>query len=554
MAAVTIFQRNAVPSPPMVKNLRPGVTEVGRIKIGQKGAVRETKNGVKFQMPVKLDHFVVTTMHRGQDGNFIRDDEIHAIHGDQPRKLPVRLLFNDPGLNFQTQYVAYWGKHRWCTGDGESAQRLQKDGGYRDVECPCPNLEQGFQGVDGKGNGKCKINGVLSVIIDDAAMVGGVWRFRTTSINTCESIARSLDMLYRLSSGHIAGIPLDLTVSPKEAHQPDGTPTTIYVVGLTFRGTVQELRTHAEQHAIEDARYAHRMAQLDEQARLSLAGPVVPDEEAREVIEEFYPEIAANGAAESKSRKKVSPPKQQAPADASPAGGMIEVVDANGEIFLKPPVEAEAFLREQIPLLAADFIDEWRQMNADSLGEPLLGLLAEHERAEQAKSTKGRERAVPHDSTEAAERAVHDGRTETDERASAAEGNVVSEPAAKQESTAVAERANAIESADQRERAEAKESTVLTERATPAESTVGAEPQKPEPTKAAAAEPARAEPAKPDEEVIVLWPGEQDPARMKWASVPPAYMRRKRSGSSGWAEDFKRLNPDLYERLPASNR
>ena len=539
MVAMTVFQHKAV----MVKNLRPGLTEVGKIKIGQKGRVIQSRNGNEFQPPQKLDHFVITTLHRGADDNFLRDDGIHKRLGDKPTEIPVRLLFNDPWMNFRTQYVAFWGKTRFCTGDGETAQRLQKDGTLRELACPCERLDPGFD-----QNGKCKINGTLSVIIDGAEVVGGVWNLRTTSINTCQGIASSLAMLATVTSGNIAGVPLMLTIRPKAAQTPDGKATTIYVVGLEFRGSIEDLRGHAEKRALADATFGRRMLQIEEMASVALDAPIVSDEEAIDVIQEFYPEEAVRVVAA--SNEAIAAEKKDEPIDASPAGGMIEVVDANGEIFLKPPVEVEAFLREQIPLLAADFIDEWRQMNADSLGEELLGLLAEHERAEQVKSAKGSERAGVVEGTVASERAVHDERTETDERAGAAEGNGVSEPAVKQERTAEAERADTrastktperaadVERTEPKERAEAPESTRSVERAASVESAVQAEPPKPA----------------ADEEVIVLWPGEQDPARMKWASFPPAYMRRKRSGHSGWAEEFKRLNPDLYERLPASNR
>ena len=60
------------------KLLAPRVQELGKIKIGGKGPVRTSSGGKEFQPPKKFDHFVVTTRERGEDGNFLRDDQVHA--------------------------------------------------------------------------------------------------------------------------------------------------------------------------------------------------------------------------------------------------------------------------------------------------------------------------------------------------------------------------------------------------------------------------------------------------------------------------------------------
>ena len=47
----------------MIVNRTPTLPERGKIKIGQHGAERQGKSGT-YRLPVKLDHFVVTTLHR----------------------------------------------------------------------------------------------------------------------------------------------------------------------------------------------------------------------------------------------------------------------------------------------------------------------------------------------------------------------------------------------------------------------------------------------------------------------------------------------------------
>lgn len=273
----------------MVKDLRPGMTECGKIKIGQKGRTIKSRNGNEFQPPEKLDHFVVTTLERGQDGNFVLDRAIHDRFGDAPKELPVRLLFNDPWLNFQTTYAAMRGGSRFCTGDGERAERVTPNGEIVEVTCPCERLNSTYDGKD-----KCKINGTLSVMIDGAEVVGGVWKLRTTSINTCQGIASSLALLSTVTEGNIAGVPLMMTVRPKAAVTPQGATTTVYVVGLEFRGTIDALRQLAHDKALADATFGQRMERIEDQARAMLSAPkVISDDETMDIVDEFYPEEGA---------------------------------------------------------------------------------------------------------------------------------------------------------------------------------------------------------------------------------------------------------------------
>ena len=46
------------------KGLNPRFAEVGKIKIGGKGETKKTSGGKDFQIPVRYDHFVVTTTER----------------------------------------------------------------------------------------------------------------------------------------------------------------------------------------------------------------------------------------------------------------------------------------------------------------------------------------------------------------------------------------------------------------------------------------------------------------------------------------------------------
>jgi hypothetical protein len=289
--------------PVMIKGLVPSLPERGKIKIGVKGAKTKSRNGNEFQMPQKLDHFVVTTLDRQEDGNFARDEAIHAVIGDRPTDIKVRLLYDDPSLNFPTRYAAYKGRTLFCSGDGETASRLGDDGKSRsNVPCTCFRQDPEYKGAD-----KCKMNGVLSTLIDGAGGIGGVWKFRTTSYNTIVGIMSSMAFLRQITGGPLANLPLTLQVRPKQATDPEGKQQTIYVVGLEFPGDMAELQNIGHQIALDRATTHISIAHIEDEARRLLSyAPVnvpLPGDDESDVIEEFYPEQVTGQAAPARPRR-----------------------------------------------------------------------------------------------------------------------------------------------------------------------------------------------------------------------------------------------------------
>src|SRR3974390_2832716 len=98
----------------MIKGLTPRLPERGHVKIGTLGAQRKSTRNPQttYQLPQKLDHFRVTTMQRGEDGNFLIDRALYEKLGlpEEPTELPVRLLYDDIALNFPTRYACFAGK------------------------------------------------------------------------------------------------------------------------------------------------------------------------------------------------------------------------------------------------------------------------------------------------------------------------------------------------------------------------------------------------------------------------------------------------------------
>lgn len=265
----------------MIKILERRLAEVGRIKIGGLDAnVRTTGSGSKWQAPVKFNHFVVTSMERGKDGNFMRDESIHKKVGATPNELRIVLLHNDPELNFRTELAHYEGKACVCRGDGERAVMLKTG---EEIQCPCPKLEQEKNG--------CKPHGVLNCILMDSEIAGGVWRFATTSWNTIRNIESSLRFMHMCTGGKIAGIPLLMRFYKKTATKPDGGATQIGVVGLFFQGNTSQLLDMAVATERKRLEAGIMLETLEDQVRREMQRqtPEMPLEE--DEVPEFHPEF-----------------------------------------------------------------------------------------------------------------------------------------------------------------------------------------------------------------------------------------------------------------------
>lgn len=273
-----------------VKGITPRLLELGKIKIGVKGAQVTSSKGTEFRPPEKLDHFVLTTTEKDANGDYFPDTALMDALKKRPKAnidergnlvgIPVKLLYNDPDKNFPTRYAAYAGARLICQGDGEKGFEEGKE-----KECPCRRLEPGFE-----GKGKCKINGVLTVLIDGQDCIGGCHKFRTTSVNTVSSILGSLQLLHIATGGNVAFVPLELVVKPKSTAIPGtGAPTTVYVVSLVFRGDVKKLQEIAFKNVQDGASYRALLAGVE-----APASPLPEtDEEAAEIMAEFYPDAVA---------------------------------------------------------------------------------------------------------------------------------------------------------------------------------------------------------------------------------------------------------------------
>lgn len=278
----------------MIKNLRPGLPEFGKIKAGTKGEEAVSTQGTKFRLPKKLDHYIITTTQRDEEGNFVLDTELMDALKESKNAIldadkniigiPIRLLYNSIDLNFSTRYAAYVGGKCVCSGDGEKGKT--RDG--REIDCPCKQQDPEYKGKD-----KCKANGRLICIIDGAPIVGACHILRTTSINTVKSILASLAFIRTAASGNLGFLPLHLILKAKTVTIPGtGQPTTVYVSSIVYRGSIESLRKDALGMAKDKAQYLLEMDTVEASAKELLDKMDESEQEQKDINDEFYPDTA----------------------------------------------------------------------------------------------------------------------------------------------------------------------------------------------------------------------------------------------------------------------
>ena len=213
----------------MIKNgLSIRFTEVGKIKIGGHGEHRKTKDGKDYQLPIRYEHFVVTTTEKNKDtGNFIPDIALMEKLGTEPKEIPIRLPFDDIDMNFFTSFQYYQGNKCLCRCDGVNATRWTKEGIEQHIKCNPDKCE--FLQPDEKGATRCKPSGILSCHIPLSMEVGGIYRFRTHSWNTVSGILASLRYISDNTNGILQGLPLKLKFL-KKATQDHGNVSIVTIV------------------------------------------------------------------------------------------------------------------------------------------------------------------------------------------------------------------------------------------------------------------------------------------------------------------------------------
>jgi hypothetical protein len=277
-----------------IKGLMPSYPVLGYVKIGILGDERTSKAGNKYRMPVKLDHFRVTFRVRDERGQFLLDQEVHRIVGEKPLELAVSLLYDDPTLNCPARLNCYVGSKRWCHGNGEQALRLDAQGIYREQACPCPLLMSPEQATENAGKSpndllKCKPNGSLGMQLPYKKSSIGIYRFRTTSVESIQSILTVQGAVLMRTGGVLAGIPLRLRLYPATDNTPGGASKSWKVTLDLPPGGWDEVDAAAQEIVKARATSRLSMKAIEAQARRQMKALVEDTDEAAAIIEELFP-------------------------------------------------------------------------------------------------------------------------------------------------------------------------------------------------------------------------------------------------------------------------
>jgi len=262
---------------PMIRNLgAPQLTEAGGIRIGKR---RSSGKGAET-----FDHFIFTLPEKDPAGDFLINEEMTDLYGENCTELPVRLLSDDITECFTTFYAKYGAGGIKIRGDGVNWAVTNPDGSKTYIEDP--DEKRGFL-----KDPEVKPHGILTVLVDGQNSVGTVYRFRTTGWNSIKGILASLALcseIAKRAGGRLAFMPMTLIYRTKEV-TPKGEryKKTIPVITVEFRGTIEKLQ--------ERSREATKYLSAAQGDLIQLAGAsgYDPDaetpEEMEDVREEFYP-------------------------------------------------------------------------------------------------------------------------------------------------------------------------------------------------------------------------------------------------------------------------
>ncbi|MGN5584081.1 hydrolase or metal-binding protein, partial [Stutzerimonas sp. Brlt_13] len=262
----------------MLKGLAITPPVLGRISIGK---VIE-KNGKR--LPEKDDQFTITSQVQGKDGWLLHplNDELRQGKDDKLRSIPVRLLFNEPELNFRADYTLFdrQSGRPICVGNGETCKRVTSDG-MQSLPCPSPDACPLAKG------GACKPYGRLNVVIGDEDPLGS-FVFRTTGFNSIRTLAARLHYFQAISGNRLACLPLELRLRGKSTRQSHGTP--IFYADLTVRGGMDMAEALVTASELDSRRQAagFNQAALDEAARRGFGNGAFEDseEDVSAIVEE----------------------------------------------------------------------------------------------------------------------------------------------------------------------------------------------------------------------------------------------------------------------------
>lgn len=273
----------------MLKGLALTPPILGRISIG-----KVLVNDKGQRIPQKDDEFTVTTLvqNRGEWVDHPVDAKLRK-DGKKLRRIPVRLLFDDPDLNFRANYSMFDREtgRPVCVGDGNNCKRATLEG-IKTLPCPSPDLCEASK----KNKNGCKPFGRFSPRIDiqdENIDELGCFPLRTTGFNSIRTLySRQMYLNAVTGGGLLSCLPLDMVLRGKSTTQSHRVP--VYFVDLMIRTGMTIAQAIAEAKKIKAERDEAGIDQtaLDAAARAGLSYGEFEEsvEEGQDIVPEFYPE------------------------------------------------------------------------------------------------------------------------------------------------------------------------------------------------------------------------------------------------------------------------
>jgi hypothetical protein len=353
----------------MIKLINPGLARIGKIVIGEKGP----------NHPVKFDHFVVKTLFRDQKGQLIVDQALMERLGEKPTSLRIRLPFNDVEMNFPNSLRFYKGARLYCTGDGETAERLGGQGptyGPAEAYGPCGEACKDFK------ERRCRPFGMLRCVLEEQQQIGGIYEWRTTSYNSIRNVLAALTMIKAQTGGQLAWVPLTMRLVPQTVTPREGSPNTAYIVQIVYEGSPQHLLTTVRDLLALRAPLMEEIRSLEAGLRALPPAPEDPDD-AKDTQEEFFPDNGEEHPATAQASTTASP--KEAP-EAIP---QCAAFDPQRGWCIGPAGHAGAYVFGNSPVVVAPLIKSGTPDVSDETASHLQAAVESHARGSVANPPAG---------------------------------------------------------------------------------------------------------------------------------------------------------------------
>lgn len=288
--------------------LTTSVVEIGKIKIGKK----KPKNERGWCPPEKLDHFLITTLHRGNDENLMVDEPLmeslkqeYADPDGKLRQIPVMFGSNDIEEVLTTSYTWYIGKTCGARTDGqvitfyadpETGKLLDKPRNYKwhpsylELSDPCSRQPKRLLK---------RFSTLNCMIASPNAKFGGFYRFRTTSEISSRQLYTTLLHfcgLKGLCPGVLRGLPFRLVVRPMQVSpvvNGKATTSTVQVVHVEYmHSDLKALQAAAtEQRELEFRNYKTMLEYDQNYRQLVAAQRANPELDDEDLEDETKPDL-----------------------------------------------------------------------------------------------------------------------------------------------------------------------------------------------------------------------------------------------------------------------